>query len=215
METPGQDMGVLDTLTPERLGRFDAELRDAPFVVADANLSPASLGYLGRSCAAHGTPLWFEPTSVPKVRRPADNFRWPCCGWPDAQAHATCGLSGPASSARANVCMHVCACVRCNRKATRILEPAAEAALGCVTWLSPNLDELVAMGDFGQSTLATHETTNIAAHSRQPLVDASDIPACTSLARSLPCPLCCTRRCWVTATATTWVRAPAAGCHQP
>jgi pseudouridine-5'-phosphate glycosidase/pseudouridine kinase len=84
------DMEAFDALTPAALGltagsagTAAAAAAEAPaidaaalvlaarrfFVVADANLSPATLAALARSCAAAGAPLVFEPISVAKCVR--------------------------------------------------------------------------------------------------------------------------------------------------
>lgn len=60
------DMRVLELLTPEALEARRGFLADAQFVVADANLSPDSLGWL----AANATcPVLFDPVSTRKSVR--------------------------------------------------------------------------------------------------------------------------------------------------
>ena len=60
------------------LARFQGEIRAAPLVVADANLSHEALGYLSRLTAAAGVSVWFENASAPKSGRGAALLPHPC-----------------------------------------------------------------------------------------------------------------------------------------
>ncbi|WP_240741057.1 carbohydrate kinase family protein [Deinococcus sp. Arct2-2] len=61
------DMTVLNVLTPTTLHDRRAVLRGATWVVADGNLSEATLNHLMTLAAEAGVPVAFEPVSVPKA----------------------------------------------------------------------------------------------------------------------------------------------------
>jgi pseudouridine kinase len=60
-------MEVLAALTPRRVARSAAALRAAALIVADSNLSVATLDWLLGFAAEHGRPLAIEAVSVPKA----------------------------------------------------------------------------------------------------------------------------------------------------
>lgn len=62
-------MDLCDVMTPELLGIDDALGEHPPLVLADANLPPATLDHLARSCRQHDVPLWVEPTTADKCQR--------------------------------------------------------------------------------------------------------------------------------------------------
>lgn len=62
-------MGATDALTPAALQERRGVLRGAAWVVADGNLSTETLTHLLTLCAQGGTPVVFEPVSVPKATR--------------------------------------------------------------------------------------------------------------------------------------------------
>ncbi|MDB5044801.1 MAG: carbohydrate kinase [Deinococcus sp.] len=61
------DMTVLNVLTPTALHDRRAVLRGATWVVADGNLTEATLTHLMTLAAEAGIPVAFEPVSVPKA----------------------------------------------------------------------------------------------------------------------------------------------------
>ncbi|ANE45005.1 carbohydrate kinase [Deinococcus puniceus] len=61
------DMTVLSVLTPTTLHDRRAVLRGATWVVADGNLTEATLLHLMKLAAEAGIPVAFEPVSVPKA----------------------------------------------------------------------------------------------------------------------------------------------------
>ncbi|EPS65058.1 hypothetical protein M569_09722 [Genlisea aurea] len=56
-------------LTPEWIRNFELNIRSAPVVLVDANLSPHALVAASTLARKHKTPLWFEPVSVKKSER--------------------------------------------------------------------------------------------------------------------------------------------------
>lgn len=62
-------MHILDALDPAAIAAREEAIREAAFVVADANLSPPALARLAGLAAVHGRPLALEPVSVAKAAR--------------------------------------------------------------------------------------------------------------------------------------------------
>jgi len=62
-------MHILDALDAAAIAAREEAIREAAFVVADANLSPPALAHLAGLAAAHGRPLALEPVSVAKAAR--------------------------------------------------------------------------------------------------------------------------------------------------
>ncbi|GMP47534.1 hypothetical protein CsSME_00015221 [Camellia sinensis var. sinensis] len=56
-------------LTPEWIRQFNCNIRAAPVMMVDANLSPPTLEASCRMAAESGIPVWFEPVSVVKSKR--------------------------------------------------------------------------------------------------------------------------------------------------
>jgi pseudouridine kinase len=125
------DMRVLDLVTPEALAEPEraAALAGADLVVADANLSAASLQWL----AAHVTaPILFEPVSVAKTRRAAGVLSRLAAVTPNAPeaaallGHAVHGLGGALEAARELVSRGVgAAFVTCGEAGTAWAEASA------------------------------------------------------------------------------------------
>jgi pseudouridine kinase len=61
------DMSIVEAITPDYLQRHEPLFRRAGLLIADANLTEASLGYLARSF--DGQPLFVDAVSVAKARR--------------------------------------------------------------------------------------------------------------------------------------------------
>ncbi|WP_019587339.1 carbohydrate kinase [Deinococcus apachensis] len=62
-------MGATDALTPAALNDRRGVLRGASWVIADGNLSAQTLTHLLTLCTQGGTPVIFEPVSMPKAAR--------------------------------------------------------------------------------------------------------------------------------------------------
>mgnify|MGYP001816435415 FL=1 len=61
------DMSIVEEITPDYLQRHEPLLRRSGLLIADANLTEESLGYLARSFG--GEPLFVDAVSVAKARR--------------------------------------------------------------------------------------------------------------------------------------------------
>ncbi|XP_022972403.1 putative pentatricopeptide repeat-containing protein At3g18840 [Cucurbita maxima] len=63
-------------LTPDWIEKFKCNIRAAPVVMVDANLSPHALKVSCQIAAEYDTPVWFEPVSVAKSRRVASVVKY-------------------------------------------------------------------------------------------------------------------------------------------
>jgi pseudouridine kinase len=59
----------LDLITPQHLQNNEGLLSNAALIVADANISAASMGWLATFCKAHNIPYIIEPVSVPPASK--------------------------------------------------------------------------------------------------------------------------------------------------
>ena len=67
------DMEVNGAISPEHIGKFRASIEHAPLCVVDCNLSKEGAVAFAALTRASKTPLWLEPTSVPKAAQ--------ACSW--------------------------------------------------------------------------------------------------------------------------------------
>ena len=67
------DMEIHRHISMHLIQEFTTQIRSAPLCIADANLCSEALTGLAALARAAGTPLWLEPTSVPKAAL--------ACGW--------------------------------------------------------------------------------------------------------------------------------------
>ncbi|PIN09276.1 Ribokinase [Handroanthus impetiginosus] len=63
-------------LTPEWIQNFKFNIRSAPIVMVDANLSLPALLASCQMAAEHQTPVWFEPVSVTKSKKVASIVKY-------------------------------------------------------------------------------------------------------------------------------------------
>lgn len=85
-------------LTPEWIQQFKSNVRCAPVLMFDANLSPIALEATCRVAAQYNIPVWFEPVSVTKSKRVASVAKYITFASPNedeliAMANAVCGGS--------------------------------------------------------------------------------------------------------------------------
>jgi pseudouridine kinase len=62
-------MKIYDSLTPALLTPYEAMIKEAPLVIADANPPAETLHYLAGLCEQYNVPLFLEPTAADKCTR--------------------------------------------------------------------------------------------------------------------------------------------------
>lgn len=64
------DMDIHDHITPDYIRDFEDDIKRAPIVIVDGNLTTEAIESVLVMCKKHQIPVWYEPADISKARKP-------------------------------------------------------------------------------------------------------------------------------------------------